>query len=77
MRHFLKITNQFSVLANSYQIEKHFIFKLMLILPILKLAVRRNTLFFLSQARSIKSDNPYSFITSRSVHLYILPHKKR
>ena len=72
MRPFLKVVHEFFLLANYDQIDKTcFFFKLLLILP---LAIKRYTV--LSHTGSIKSGNSYSFITSRSVCLYTLRHKK-
>ena len=44
MRHFLKIIHKFSLLANYNQIDKiGFFFKLLLFLPIRKLAIKRDS----------------------------------
>ena len=70
MRHFLKIIHEFSLLANYNKIDKTCFFsKLLLIFPIRKFAIKRGTFYSLSQTRSIKSENFYSFITSRSFRL--------
>ena len=75
MHHFLKIIHEFSLLANQDSIDKIcFFFKLLLILPIRKLATK--VACVLSHTRSIKFENSYWFITSRSVRLHTLRHKK-
>ena len=65
----LEINKYISQLANYGHIEKtRFFFKLLLILPIHKLARKRDTLFVTNS--SIKPKVPHSFTTSRSARLY-------
>ena len=69
LHHLLEITKYISQLANYGHIEKtRFFFKLLLILPIHKLATKRDTLFVTNS--SIKTKVPHSFTTSRSARLY-------
>ena len=63
---YLRFISQF---ANYDHREKtRFFFKLLLILPIHKLATKRDTLFVTNS--SVKAKFPYSFTTSRLARLY-------